>query len=181
MNPSAARSKFTKQWRAAWPVSACSIILVLAMAVAATWGALDNRDRELKDCARMAARYELMRLHWKALETQKDFVPVIDGMFDDTALDTADSGWKTRIIGNPANPRTRVNKLEAQAIEQIGAGKDEVWQPSGRGSSLYVRAFRATESCIVCHVGTETKLPQPKDVIGVISLESVSHRTKSPE
>ena len=176
MELSAAPSKFARQWRSSWPVTACSIILVLAIAAAVAWGALDNRDRELKDCARMAARYELMRLHWKALETQRDFVQVIDGMFDETALDMADSGWKTRIIGNPANPKTPVNKLEAQAIKQIEAGKDEVWQPLGRGNSLYVRAFRATENCIVCHLGTEAKRTQPKDIIGVISLESVPRR-----
>ncbi|MBI3463797.1 MAG: DUF3365 domain-containing protein, partial [Planctomycetes bacterium] len=140
------------------------------------WGTLDNRDRELKDCARMAARYELMRLHWKALETQRDFQPVIDRLFDETSLDPSETGWKLKIIGNPASPKARATKLEAEAIEQLEAGKDEVWKPMGRGSSLYVRAFRATESCIVCHPGTEAKRTQPKDIIGVISLESVPRR-----
>ena len=175
MDLSAAPTKFARQGRSSWPF-AWSIIVNLAIAVAVAWGTLEHRDKEQKDCARMAARYELMRLHWKALETQADFRPVIDQLFDETALASSDSGWKLKMIGNPDSPKAQPDKPEAKAIEQLQAGKDEVWQPLGSGSSLYVRAFRATEFCIVCHAGTEPKRTQPKDIIGVISLESIPRR-----
>ena len=171
--------------RELWPWLRRNAAWLLLVAVAAALGVAGTcyqRNQRLKESARLVAQNDVFIRHWQALETVSDFKPVIDALF--RGLDGAASGqhWKIRSVQSRTTSPVALDAFEKQALERIAAGQDEVWQQRLTGSTRYVRAVRAKQGCIVCHVtsgsGTMTK---ENDIIGVLSLESVAGAANASE
>ena len=144
-------------------------------AVAVVGQTPDERRDGFKEWARLAARYELMRRHWTALEAQRDFIPVIDTLFERS--DVSDDGlkWRVKTIQSYTDPTPALDEFEKKALEQIREGKTEVWEPEKKGQFRYVRAFRAAQDCLACHParrrGETSEFINENDVIAVLSLQ----------
>ena len=163
-------------------------LLLAASAVIATVAVVgetpDERRDGFKEWARLAARYELMRRHFTALEADRDFKPVINILFGRS--DVGEDGLESRVktIDSYIDPSPSLDEFEKKALEQIRAGKTEVWEPGKKGQFRYVRAFRAAQDCLACHQarrrGETTEFIKENDVIAVLSLQPAEKR-KNPE
>lgn len=160
-----------------WPIGVWLVILTVVAIAAAIGGRLYQRDQDLKESAQAFAAQELLARHWKSLETQKEFRPVIDAIADDINSDSKSHRWQMRVVMSPAGTGTTLDDFETAAVKQIQAGTEEQWQSSWSGRPRYVRAVRVKESCLPCHQMGPSGTPlKTNDVIAIVSLELAAIR-----
>jgi len=133
-------------------------ILILITASFYWYGSESERmvyDQNLNTC-RMMVNPILLRRHWTALETDRDFVPTIHAMFGEL-LPEAVVGFKSHFIWPLASedPNHRPeNDFEYAAMEDFekGVGEDWRWRRSPDESRYeYLQALRLKQDCVSCH------------------------------
>jgi hypothetical protein len=150
-----------------WLIGAWTAILVVLALAGGVAGKLFQSERNLRELARVTAGNGLLALHWKALETQAEFQPVIDAMHRD--FTGARQRWAVKIV-DIAAPASSLDAFEQDAVRRIQEGAEEVWQATWSGGPRYARAVRAGESCLPCHFARRGTFIQPRDLIAIVSL-----------
>ena len=117
--------------------------------------------------ARLSAQQELLKWHWKALESDSSFRPIIDLL--------AEQGGEpagVRIVGSPPKPTEALDSFEMDALAEIDAGGEGLWELSGH---RYAVPIRAAEVCMACHEKRAGAPTQVNDLLGVAIVDVTSH------
>ena len=155
------------------PVLVLSVpFAVLAMAV---WAASESEEQHShRECARLAARSELVRRHWQSLETDPQFRPIIDAISHDFLPSAKDAEWQVKVVSRSLSSSPEHSEFERGAFREVERGQDEVFGSSKGEMIRYVSAVRLKESCMACHrvlKGQPDKPHQVGDVIAFVSVQ----------
>lgn len=146
---------------------------VLAIAMSAFAQSVSKRDQTLHECARIMARYELLHRHWRVLETDREFGPVIDAMFNETLADPTDASWKVKIVNPSQSGSTDLSDFERDAFKQLESRDDDMVDFSPKRGLRYACAVRLKKSCLPCHQAPRGKPESPfkeGDLLAFVSV-----------
>ncbi|MBI3468088.1 MAG: DUF3365 domain-containing protein [Planctomycetes bacterium] len=147
-----------------------ALMAAVACSAVACWILSDLRPKwELKAAASSLASHQMLLVHWKALETQRNFVPVIDTISNPTVP----YRWQAKVskFQKGSRPST-LDDFDSRAAAAIEAGATEFWEHSWNRKLRYARAIRATNDCLACHATAADKsLHNQGDLIGIVTIE----------
>ena len=135
-------------------------------------------EQNLNTC-RMLVNPILLRRHWTALETQRDFVPVIDGMFGEL-LPPEVRGYKSKVIkpDDPAHLPENDFEYAAMTAFQKGDLTEQYRAVPGEAGYQYLAAVRLKSDCIVCHPTLPNSKPSDEnDFFAAVSIKLPLDRT----
>ncbi|MBI3463798.1 MAG: HAMP domain-containing protein [Planctomycetes bacterium] len=157
------------------------IILVLITASFYWYGRKSEgmvHEQNLNTC-RMLVNPILFRRHWTALETQRDFVPVIDALFGEL-LPPEVRGYKSKVIKPDDPSHLPENDFEYAAMTAFQKGDlaEQYRAVPGEASYQYLAAVRLKSDCIVCHPTLPNSKPSDEnDFFAAVSIKLPLDRT----
>jgi signal transduction histidine kinase len=160
---------------------------ILILITASFWyvGSMAERlvyGQNLNTC-RMLVGPILLKHHWKVLETQGDFRPVIDSLYDEFGHTLPDDlkyfDWK--FIKALPNSEPPADEFERDAIDAFREGEIERTQFVG-DSYQFLAAVRLSASCMACHTHPIENEPKPLytkegDLFAAVSVSIPLERT----
>jgi two-component system, NarL family, sensor histidine kinase BarA len=112
--------------------------------------------------------------HWRALESNPDYVTIIDDMAKTLKpVDLQHYRWDLLAPNSPESPPT--DQAEVTAFHELAAGLDEVVRvlPEADGKLWYhyYAGVKASNSCIDCHTGRLNRVVAAGDLIGMATVK----------
>ncbi len=172
-----------------WSIGlASTIVLATALCV---WLCVraESADATAEDVrlVRLIIREEMIRVHWAGLETDEEFLPTIDALWNDL-FEESEIGvsWTARFLRSESKkkPPLTLTDFEKEALARIDQGETEVLQRFDTGVVRYVRPIRARRTCVtLCHPewsGAARVLVKEGDLVGVMSVEIVPKQGTTP-